>query len=168
MMTKPLVDDLLEGLIIALENEVIPFITSPKAQSTGLMMQSIIQEIRQILPVFDTYIAIEHNQMTQVLKDMSAAIEGVSGPEADRIRDRAKTLGVRPDVVVPLDQAPIRESHRELGFALQENMTDLDVLQRAGEAKADVALQILRTHLMPRIVRDVETLTVGAGVAGRG
>lgn len=168
MMTKPLVDDLLEGLIIALENEVIPFITSPKAQSTGLMMQSIIQEIRQILPVFDTYIAIEHNQMTQVLKDMSAAIEGVSGPEADRIRDRAKTLGVRPDVVVPLDQAPIRESHRELGFALQENMTDLDVLQRAGEAKADVALQILRTHLMPCIVRDVETLTVGAGVAGRG
>ena len=168
MMTKPLVDDLLEGLIIALENEIIPFITSPKAQSTGLMMQSIIQEIRQILPVFDTYIAIEHNQMTQVLKDMSAAIEGVSGPEADRIRDRAKTLGVRPDVVVPEDQAPIRESHRELGYALQENMTDLDVLQRAGEAKADVALQILRTHLMPRIVRDVETLTVGAGVAGRG
>jgi hypothetical protein len=168
MMTKPLVDDLLEGLIIALENEIIPFITSPKAQSTGLMMQSIIQEIRQILPVFDTYIAIEHNQMTQVLKDMSAAIEGVSGPEADRIRDRAKTLGVRPDVVVPLDQAPIRESHRELGYALQENMTDLDALQRAGEAKADVALQILRSHLMPRIVRDVETLTVGAGVAGRG
>lgn len=168
MMTKPLVDDLLEGLIIALENEIIPFITSPKAQSTGLMMQSIIQEIRQILPVFDTYIAIEHNQMTQVLKDMSAAIEGVSGPEADRIRDRAKTLGVRPDVVVPADQAPIRESHRELGYALQENMTDLDALQRAGEAKADVALQILRSHLMPRIVRDVETLTVGAGVAGRG
>jgi hypothetical protein len=58
MMTKPMVDDLLEGLLIALENEIIPFISSPKAQSTGLMMQSIIQEIRQILPVFDTYIAI--------------------------------------------------------------------------------------------------------------
>ena len=168
MMTKPLVDDLLEGLIVALENEIIPFISSPKAQSTGLMMQSIIQEIRQILPVFDTYIAIEHNQMTQVLKDMSAAIEGVSGPEADRIRDRAKSLGSRPDVVVPQDQIPIRASHRELGFALQDNMTDLDVLQRAGETKADAALQILRTHIMPRIVRDVETLTVGAGVAGRG
>ena len=54
------------------------------------------------------------------------------------------------------------------GFALQDNMTDLDVLQRAGETKADAALQILRTHLMPRLVHDVETLTVGAGVAGRG
>jgi len=84
------VDDLLEGLLIALENEIIPFISSPKAQSTGLMMQSIIQEIRQILPVFDTYIAIEHNQMTQVLRDMSAALDGVTGAEADRIRDRAK------------------------------------------------------------------------------
>jgi len=168
MMTKPLVDDLLEGLIVALENEIIPFITSPKAQSSGLMMQSIIQEIRQILPVFDMYIAIEHNQMTQVLKDMSAALDGVNGAEADRIRDRAKTLGARADVVVPVDQEPIRASHRELGYALQDNMTDLDVLQRAGETKADVALQILRAHLMPRIVRDVETLTVGAGVAGRG
>jgi hypothetical protein len=168
MMTKPLVDDLLEGLIVALENEIIPFITSPKAQSTGLMMQSIIQEIRQVLPVFDTYIAIEHNQMTQVLKDMSAALDGVNGAEADRIRDRAKTLGARADVVVPVDQEPIRASHRELGYALQDNMTDLDVLQRAGETKADVALQILRAHLMPRIVRDVEILTVGAGVAGRG
>jgi hypothetical protein len=168
MMTKPLVDDLLEGLIVALENEIIPFITSPKAQSTGLMMQSIIQEIRQVLPVFDTYIAIEHNQMTQVLKDMSAALDGVNGAEADRIRDRAKTLGARADVVVPVDQEPIRASHRELGYALQDNMTDLDVLQRAGETKADVALQILRAHLMPRIVRDVETLTVGSGVAGRG
>ena len=47
-------------------------------------------------------------------------------------------------------------------------MTDLDVLQRAGETKADAALQILRTHLLPRLVHDVETLTVGAGVAGRG
>jgi len=168
MMTKPLVDDLLEGLVIALENEIIPNITSPKAQSTGLMMQSIIQEIRQILPVFDTYIAIEHNQMTQVLRDMSAALDGVNGPEADRIRDRATTLGARADVLVPQDQNPIRESHRELGYALQDNMTDLDVLQRAGEAKADASLQILRSHLMPRIVRDVETLTVGAGVAGRG
>jgi len=168
MMTKPMVDDLLEGLLIALENEIIPFISSPKAQSTGLMMQSIIQEIRQILPVFDTYIAIEHNQMTQVLRDMSAALDGVTGAEADRIRDRAKSLGTRADVVVPLDQIPIRESHRELGFALQDNMTDLDVLQRAGETKADAALQILRTHLLPRLVHDVETLTVGAGVAGRG
>lgn len=168
MMTNPTVDDLLEGFIVALQNEIMPFVDSPKAQAMCQMLQSLIQEVRQVLPVYDTYIADEHNEMTKVLCDVATALGSVGGPEADRIRHRAATLGTLADVPMPHDQEPIRAAHRELSFALQDCMTDLDVLQRAGHPEGDVALQAIRGHLMTRIVRDTETITVGAGMAGRG
>lgn len=168
MITNPTVDDLLEGFIVALQDEIMPFVSSPKAQVMCQMLQSLIQEVRQVLPVYDTYIADEHNEMTRVLRDVAVALGNVSGPEADRIRKRAATLGSKPDVPMPLNQEPIRAAHRELGFALQDCITDLDVLQRAGHSEGDVALQVIRGHLMSRIVRDTETITVGAGMAGRG
>lgn len=167
-MTNPTVDDLLEGFIVSLQHEIMPFVSSPKAQAMCQMLQSLIQEVRQVLPVYDNYIAVEHNEMTKVLRHVATALGSVSGPEADRIRQRATTLGAIPDVPMPLDQEPIRVAHRELSFALQDCMTDLDVLQRAGHAEGDVALQAIRLHLMARIVRDTETITVGAGMAGRG
>jgi hypothetical protein len=168
MMTNPTVDDLLEGFIVALQNEIMPFVDSPKAQAMCQMLQSLIQEVRQVLPVYDTYIADEHNDMTKVLRDVATALGSVNGPEADRIRHRAATLGAKADVPTPLDQEPIRAAHRELSFALQDCMTDLDVLQRAGHPEGDTALQVIRGHLMGRIVRDTQTITVGAGMAGRG
>lgn len=168
MMTNPTVDDLLEGFIVSLQHEIMPFVSSPKAQAMCQMLQSLIQEVRQVLPVYDNYIAVEHNEMTKVLRDVATALGSVIGPEADRIRQRATTLGAIPDVPMPSDQEPIRATHRELSFALQDCMTDLDVLQRAGHAEGDVALQAIRLHLMARIVRDTETITVGAGMAGRG
>lgn len=167
-MTNPTIDDLLEGFIVSLQTEIMPFIGSPKAQAMCQMMQSLIQEVRQVLPVYDTYIAEEHNEMMQVLRDTAVALGEVTGPEADRIRQRAQTLGARSDVPMPEDQAPIRAAHRELSYALQDSITDLDVLQRAGHSQGDAALQVIRTHLMGRIVRDTQTITVGAGMAGRG
>ena len=102
MNTVPTVDDLLEGFIIALNNEIMPFLNNPKAVATAAMMQSLLQEIRQVLPVFDRTIAEEHNQMTQTLRDVAALLHGVSGEEADRIRSRASTLGALTDVPVPV------------------------------------------------------------------
>jgi len=168
MMTNPSLDDLLEGLIVSLENEIMPHVSSPKAHVMCQMVQSLIQEVRQAMPVYDTYIAQEHNQMTQVLRDIAAALGDSAGPEADRIRQRANTLGAKADVPMPADQEPIRTAHQELGYALQDCITDLDVLQRAGNGRADTALQSIRAHLLPRIVRDVETLTIAGGMAGRG
>jgi len=168
MMTNPTLDDLLEGLIVSLENEIMPHVSSPKAYVMCQMVQSLIQEVRQALPVYDTYVAQEHNEMTQVLRDVAAALGDTTGPEADRIRARATTLGALANVPMPADQAPIRAAHLELGYALQDCMTDLDVLQRAGNTRADTALQSIRAHLLPRIVRDVETLTMAGGMAGRG
>ena len=167
-MTNPSLDDLLEGLIVSLENEIMPHVGSPKAYTMCQMVQSLIQEVRQAMPVYDTYIAQEHNQMTQVLRDVAAALGDTTGPEADRIRQRANALGAKADVPMPADQVPIRAAHQELGYALQDCITDLDVLQRAGNGRADTALQSIRAHLLPRIVRDVATLTMAGGMAGRG
>jgi hypothetical protein len=168
MMTNPTLDDLLEGLIVSLENEIMPHVGSPKAYTMCQMVQSLIQEVRQAMPVYDTYIAQEHNEMTKVLRDVAAALGDTTGPEADRIRTRATTLGTKADVPMPADQEPIRAAHQELGYALQDCITDLDVLQRAGNTRADTALQSIRAHLLPRIVRDVATLTMAGGMAGRG
>jgi len=168
MMTNPTLDDLLEGLIVSLQNEIMPHVSSPKAHVMCQMVQSLIQEVRQVLPVYDTYIAEEHNDMTRVLCDVAVALGDSTGPEADRIRERANTLGALPNVPMPADQVPIRAAHRELSYALQDCMTDLDVLQRAGNTRADTALQSIRAHILPRIVRDVETLTMAGGMAGRG
>jgi len=168
MMTNPTLDDLLEGLIVSLENEIMPHVSSPKAHVMCQMVQSLIQEVRQSLPVYDIYIAQEHNEMIQVLRDVAGALGDTAGPEADRIRQRASTLGAKAEVPMPADQAPIRAAHRELSYALQDCMTDLDVLQRAGNTRADTALQSIRAHILPRIVRDVETLTIAGGMAGRG
>ena len=168
MNTVPTVDDLLEGFIIALNNEIMPFLNNPKAVATAAMMQSLLQEIRQVLPVFDRTIAEEHNQMTQTLRDVAALLHGVSGEEADRIRARASTLGALTDVPVPVDQEPVRSAHQKLGYALQDTISDLDVLQRAGETKADEALNRLRMFLMPTIINHVTAISVGGGMVGRG
>ena len=168
MMTNPTLDDLLEGLIVSLQNEIMPHVSSPKAHVMCQMVQSLIQEVRQVLPVYDTCIAQEHNEMTQVLRDVAAALGDSTGPEADRIRTRATTLGALANVPMPANQEPIRAAHRELSFALQDCITDLDVVQRAGNTRADTALQSIRAHILPRIVRDVETLTIAGGMAGRG
>lgn len=168
MNTVPSVDDLLEGFIIALNNEIMPFLNNPKAVATAAMMQSLLQEVRQVLPIFDKTIAEEHNQMTLTLREVAAKLEGISGAEADRIRDRAATLGALSDVAIPADQAPVREAHQKLGYALQDTISDLDVLQRAGETKADEALLRLREFLMPAIVTHVSAISVNGGMVGRG
>ena len=168
MNTVPSVDDLLEGFIIAINNEIMPFLNNPKAVATAAMMQSLLQEVRQVLPIFDKTIAEEHNQMTLTLREVAAKLEGISGAEADRIRDRAATLGALTDVAIPADQAPVREAHQKLGYALQDTISDLDVLQRAGETRADEALLRLREFLMPAIVTHVSAISVNGGMVGRG
>ena len=59
-------------------------------------------------------------------------------------------------------------AHRELGFSLQATMIDLDELQREGNPDADAALDIIRGHFGPRLVRDVQTFLVGDALLGRG
>lgn len=168
MNTSPSVDDLLEGFIVALQNEIIPHLGNAKSVATAMMMQSLVQQVRQVLPMLDSTIAHEHNAMTRTLRDVAAVLGDVAGPEADRIRGRAATLGAMADVAAPPDQAPVREAHQRLGAGLQETISDLDTLQRAGHASADAALQRLREYLMPTILQNVAAISVGSGMLGRG
>ena len=168
MNTSPSVDDILEGLIIAIGEDIIPDLTSLKAHATAQMMQSLLQGLRQVLPVQEEYLVDEHNDMTRVLREVAATIGDAEGTAAGRIRERAETLGSWPDRPAPPDRSELESAHRALGDALTATLLDLDALQQSGSAVADQALGVLRGHLGPRYVRDTVTFTVGGGMLGRG
>ena len=92
----------------------------------------------------------------------------VTGASADAVRERAKTLGTLADVPAPIDREKVLAAHRQLGKALEQTIIDLDVLQRAGDTRGDVALDVVRAHLAPRYARDIATVVAGAGMIGRG
>jgi hypothetical protein len=159
---------MLEGVLISISTDILPSVVNPKAAASAQMMQSVIQGIRQLLPVYDQYLAEEHNQMMGVLRDVARAIDGSSGAAADRIRERAATLGQGDEIPIPPDREAVMAAHRQLGLALQQSMIDLDELQRAGDTGADQGLEMVREHMGPRIMRDVQTFLVGDALLGRG
>lgn len=168
MNTRPSIDDILEGFIVALQHEIIPHLSNPKAVATGMMMQSLVQQVRQVLPMLDASVAQEHNEMTRTFREVAVLVGDLQGPAADRIRERAAELGGIADVPVPVDQAPVREAHARLGYGLQDTIEDLDVLQREGHAQADAALDRVREFLMPTIMQNIAAISVGGGMLGRG
>lgn len=168
MNTSPSIDDILEGVITAIETDIVPALSNDKAHATAAMMQSLLQGVRQLIPVYDEYLVDEHNGMAQTLRDAADQLGSAEGPAADRIRERALTLGGRDDLPAPVDREQVAAAHRELGHALEATMIDLDELQRAGDERADAALHVVRMHLGPRYVRDVETFLAGEGMLGRG
>jgi hypothetical protein len=168
MNTSPSIDQMLEGVLISISTDIIPNLVNPKAHASAQMMQSIIQGVRQLLPVYDQYLAEEHNQMMGVLRDVAAQLGDTAGTPADRIRERAATLGAGDELPIPHDRERVMAAHRALGFALQDTMIDLDELQRAGDVDADAALETIREHMGPRIMRDVRTFLVGDALLGRG
>lgn len=171
MNNSPSVDDMLEGVIAGLQHEVMPYLTNAKAGAAVVMMQSVLQAVRQILPVRAGYVVEEHNDMTRTLREAAAHLADVTGAEADRIRERAATLGLLADLPTPPDAAEINAAYGELTQALESTIADLDVIQRGGgapAAAADEALNIVRAHLAPRYLRDMMTISVGDGFVGRG
>jgi predicted signal transduction protein with EAL and GGDEF domain len=157
MNTTPSIDDLLEGLIVGLQNEIIPHLSNAKSVATAMMMQSLIQQVRQVLPMLDASVAHEHNEMTRTLREV-----------ASLLGERAASLGSRADVAIPADQTPVRAAHAQLGYGLQDTISDLDVLQRAGHATADAALHRVREFLMPTIMQNIAAISIGGGMIGRG
>lgn len=172
MNQKPSIDDLIEGVIVAIGAELLPHLNNERAMASAVMMQSVLQAVRQTLPRQLPDLVDEHNDMTATLRRAAAALDGVTGPEADRIRDRAATLGQLPDLPAPPDIAAIDDTHGRLGAALESTIADLDVIQRgddpAAASAADAALTEVRAHLGPRYLRHVQMVTVGEGFVGRG
>lgn len=168
MNTTPSIDDLVAAVIQSIGDDLLPHLGNAKAQATAIMAQSVLQGVRQLLEVYDENIALDHNEMTAGLRNAAAALDGVEGEAADRIRDRAATLGSQPDLPPPPDRSAIASGHCELGRAMEASLIDVDELQRAGVGAADGALNALREAMTARYLRDVAAITVGEGFIGRG
>ncbi len=167
MITSPTVDQLLEGVIIAMEDEIIPALSNPKAAATGHMIQSLLQGVRQLLPELYQQLVDEHNDMIRTLRDTAEVLGDASGDAADRIRERAATFGAWEELPEPIDRVEAIAAYDELGRAIESSFRDLDELQRAGVESAFAALQVVRGHLAPRYLRDATTIKVGEGFVGR-
>lgn len=168
MYTSPSTDDLLEGVIIALERDILPECQSQKAQVAVIMAQAVLQMARQMIPVQLQYLCEEHNQMTALFREIGELIGETPGPEADRLRELAAKYGSRPDFPVIPSTEEAMAGHRELTQGLVDAMRNLDVLIAQGNENAREALMRFRAHYGPRVARDFATMVVGAGMAGRG
>jgi len=168
MITSPTIDDLLEGVILSLDADIMPALDQPKAQATAQMIQSLLQGIRQLLPNYEAALTQEHNEMNAALRDAAAALAGVDGPEADRMRHRADELGSEPDLPAPPDKEALRLAHRLRSEAVRDCLYDLDVLQRDGVTAADESLTVLRAMLTPHYLSYMATFPVAGGMLGRG
>jgi hypothetical protein len=169
MWTSPSTQELIEGIIVALNNDVVPDLRSDKAQTAIGMIQVLLQCIAQKTPVEQQAMAAEHNAMTAVLRDVGELAGGKGLAASGRIRERAVTLGGRPDMPAIPSYAEIWAAHLELSKALTATLDDIDELLRAGpNPAAEAALTRLRVHLGPRTAQEFATYVVGAGMVGRG
>ncbi len=168
MYTSPSTDDLLEGVIIALERDIMPECTSQRAQVAVVMAQAVLQMARQMIPVQLQYMCEEHNQMAALFREIGELIGESPGPEADRLRELAAKYGSRPAFPVIPSTQEVVEGHKELTQGLVDAIRDLDVLIAQGNENARQALLRFRENFGPRVARDFATMVVGAGLAGRG
>jgi len=168
MYTTPSIGDMVEGILVSLNNDIVLELHSAKAQTCAVMMQTLLQCIAQLAPVQQQLMAAEHNEMTATFRDVAAIVGESSGAGADRIRERAQTLGALPDTAPIPSYEEIATDHRDLSQGLIATLDDLDELIRAGNTTGEAALQRLRQHLGPRTLQEYGTFVVGQGMAGRG
>ncbi|GEM_PF-542072 len=169
MNSSPSIDNLIEGVIHAIGDELLPNLgDSPKAQATAAMAQSVLQGVRQMLEVADQNIALDHNEMVAAFRQMADDLGEAEGDAADRVRERCAQYGAVAEVPAPPDREAIMATHLELGHALEATLPDLDELIRAGEERGQTALDTLRAHLAQRYQRDAAAIIVGEGMIGRG
>ncbi len=168
MYTNPTPSDILEGVIVALQNDVLPNVNTQKAAVATVMIQALVQQARQMIPAYLQTLALEHADMTGVLEDMAAALEGIDSPEADRVRARALEAANGPAFPIIPALTEVAAAHRALTAAMTENIRDLDAIITAGNPAGEAALTRMRVHLGPRLMNDFATMVVSAGAVGRG
>lgn len=168
MITRPSTDDVLEGIIISLQNDILPEVQSDRARVTIQVMQALLQFVRQRVPVEQQIIAEEHNAMTALLRQLPNLVGEGGGLAGERIRARAETLGALPDLPTLPPSEELYASYRELSEALVETIDDLYELQASGHPGVQEAFAAVRSYLAVRAARDFQTYIVGAGMAGRG
>ncbi len=168
MYTRPGVGDLIDGVIASLMRDVMPELTSQKAVVALVMAQSLLEGVKQRVPIEQQLMASEHNQMTALYREMAATLASAPGEAAERVRQRSAELGARADLPVMPAYDDLAAAYRELSQGLVDTLEDLDRLIRDGSQEAETALTQMRTYLGPRTIAEFTTYFVGAGMAGRG
>lgn len=167
MLTHPSSDELLEGCIISIQNDILPNLANQHAQVSAVMMQALLQCVRQRLPVEQQVMAAEHNQMIALFRDLGT-LANAESEAGKRLRDRAQSCGASENLPVPPAFDEVVSRYRELSQAVVDTLDDLDALISEGDTSAQEALLKVRTYLGQRTATDFATLVVGAGMAGRG
>ncbi len=168
MYVKPSVEDFLDAVSLTLAKEIAPELQTEKAQITLAMIQTILQCAKQIAHAEQQIMATEHNEMTELFRDVGAIVGESAEPEADRLRARARDLGGRENLAPMPSWADLSRAYNELSAAVVASLEDVDGLIRAGNAAGETALTRVRAHLGPRTAREFGTYTVSAGMVGRG
>jgi hypothetical protein len=168
MYAKPTIGDLIEGVIISLNRDVMPYVQGEKAPVAVQVIQGVLVNVAQRAAMEIPVVLAEHNEMTAVFRDMAAILGDTPGPEAERIRERAATLGERADLPLIPSLDELFATYGVLSRALVDSIDDLDILIREGSDAAGEALLRLREHTGPRVAREFAANVAGAGMVGRG
>lgn len=168
MYVKPSVGDFLDAVSVTLAKEIGPELQTEKAQITLAMIQTILQCAKQIAHAEQQIMASEHNEMTELFRDVGAIVGESSGADADRLRSRARDLGSREDLAPIPSWEDLSGAYNELSAAVVSTLEDVDGLMRGGNPAGEEALTRVRAHLGPRTAREFATYMVGAGMVGRG
>jgi len=168
MYVKPSVDDFLDAVGVTLAKEIAPELQTEKAQISLVMIQSILQCAKQMAHVEQQIMALEHNEMTQLFRDVGVIVGESAGPEADRVRARTRELGARADLAPIPSWEELGAAYNELSEALVATLDDVDAIMGTGNPAGQEALTRIRAHLGPRTAREFGTYMVSAGMVGRG
>lgn len=167
MFTHPSSDELLEGCIISLQKDILPNLANEHAQVCAVMMQALLQCVRQRVPVEQQIMAAEHNQLIGLFRDLEP-LANAESEAGKRLRERAHSCASRDELPTPPAFDDVCARYRDLSQAVVETLDDLDALISEGDQSAQEALLKVRTYLGQRTATDFATLVVGAGMAGRG
>lgn len=167
MLTHPSADELLEGCVISLQNDILPHLANEHAQVCAVMMQALLQCVRQRIPVEQQIMAAEHNQMITLFRDL-VPLANAESEAGTRLRARAQACGAAEELPLPPAFDDVVTRYRELSLAVIDTLDDLDALLSEGDTSAQQALVRVRSYLGQRTATDFGTLVIGAGMAGRG
>jgi hypothetical protein len=123
-----------------------------------VVLQWVIQRVERDPEL----LALEHNEMAALYRELAEMFSGEHGAAGERLRARAEELGKAADLPIPPSPSAVSDAHHRLSEELIGTLSELDELIRAGDPQADAALLRVRQHLSSRATRDFQSLTVSS------
>ena len=168
MYTRPSIVDTIRAVMMSLNKDIGPEVTSNRGKVALLMAQSMLQNTIQRVEAEHPILIAEHNEMVALYAALATELGGCTGEAALRIQKRGATFGQRPALPAPVPAGELAGAHQQLSQELIATLTDLDELICAGETRAQEALDRVRQHLFVRTARDFQVHLVSPGsLAGR-